>query len=659
LSAAVTDPLSWFPYTPRPHQEKAVQFAADVFSSRTVGLLAADCGVGKTIAVLSGYFAARADDEDSRLIVLTRTHSQSRVFETELEVLRGIMPSLTATTMLSRVHVCPMREKMDSESTTGFMRACAAMIKTNRCAYYHNFYKRSQSNGRHVIRDTVREVVEELLETGVVYRERVEDLAYADELCPYEILRWCARNSRVIIGPYNYIFRTRVRDAMLGSLGVTLYDVDLLVDEAHNLSAHVLDADTAKLTGEDLKWLRERRDEIVRETRIDWIREAIDFLYETVMENLDSLGKMSEKTIPKWNVAPRFIKVEDLNLLQEINRPEIGDPESAATSETPLDRLIEFLFIAQLAATSDGWHVTLNIRKSWDQGFTLSDSSLMIRPLNSAGLTAPVLRGARSALLMSGTIRPLEHYARILGVSTASKEDVASPYPRGTRLVMIDKNLSTKYKNRSPDLWRAVADRINSALTTIPANKSALIAFPSYKMLHEVLSYGIDTGFRGTLVESKGDRIETVAETIEAGPHAIFCVYGGKFAEGIDLVKGGSSLIDLIIGVGIPFSPPTSYQRALQEWYNNKFGEGFGYYYSAVVPSIRQVAQLLGRLRRSPEDWGVVVLIDNRFIRYINVLGEDVVSDTWPFEGVEELHSAVQQYIDMMEGSTNEMVRKS
>jgi DNA excision repair protein ERCC-2 len=125
------------------------------------------------------------------------------------------------------------------------------------------------------------------------------------------------------------------------------------------------------------------------------------------------------------------------------------------------------------------------------------------------------------------------------------------------------------------------------------------------------------------------------------------------------LVKGGSSLIDLIVGVGIPFSPPTSYQRALQEWYNNRFGEGIGYFYSAVVPSIRQVAQLLGRLRRSPEDWGVVVLLDKRFLSYIDVLGDEVVSDAWPFEGVDELRMAVQQYIDMMEASSHEVVRAS
>lgn len=657
MNVARIDPLMYFPYDLRPHQERAVAFAAEVYTSRKIGLLAADCGVGKTIAVLSGYLSARAGDETARLIVLTRTHSQSRVFESELEVLRCVVPSLTATTMLSRVHICPMRSKMDTLSSTGFMRACAAMIRANQCTYYHNFYRRNSGDGRYTIRESVRRGVEDLLESGVVSRERVEEAAYRDDLCPYEIMRWCARNSRVMIGPYNYVFRTRVRDAMLGSIGTSICDVDLLIDEAHNLSTHVIDAETVKMTGDDMKWLREHKMEIVKETKVKWIGEAVDFLYHTMMENLDGVGSLTEKTLPKWNVAPRFVNEEDLRLIHEVNHPEIGDPESEMVSETPLDRLIEFLFVSQMAANSDGWHVTLNVNKPWGASLTIADSTLMIRPLNSAGLTAPVLHAARSALLMSGTIRPLDHYARLLGVRSALTEDVASPYPRGTRLVLIDKALSTKYRNRSPELWREIATRINIVLLSTPANKSALIAFPSYRMMHEILSYGIDTGFRGRLVENRSDRIEIVAETLESGPHAIFCVYGGKFAEGIDLVKRGSSLIDLIIGVGIPFSPPTSYQYALQEWYDDRFGENMGYFYSSVVPSIRQVAQLLGRLRRSPEDWGVVVLLDRRFLRYIDVLGDDIVSDAWPYSDANELHSAIQQYIQIMEGISHEMAR--
>jgi Rad3-related DNA helicase len=293
--------------------------------------------------------------------------------------------------------------------------------------------------------------------------------------------------------------------------------------------------------------------------------------------------------------------------------------------------------------------VTLNVRTSREQVLDASKAVLAIQPLNAAGLTAPVLREARSALLMSGTLRPLQHYKKLLGVGSAVTEDLASPYPRSTRLVLIDKEVSTGYRFRGPQLWRVLADRITAVLRAVPANKSALISFPSYKMLHDVLSFGIDTGFRESLVEEKGARLETVAQAVERGPHAIFCVYGGKLSEGIDLVGGGSSLIDLIIGVGVPFSPPTSYQRALQNWYEQRIGHGAGFYFGAVIPSIRQVAQLLGRLRRSPEDWGIIVLLDNRFLKHINVFGEDTVSDIWPYSNLEELRTAISQFIQMRE----------
>ena len=128
-------------------------------------------------------------------------------------------------------------------------------------------------------------------------------------------------------------------------------------------------------------------------------------------------------------------------------------------------------------------------------------------------------------------------------------------------------------------------------------------------------------------------------------PKTVFCVYGGKFSEGIDLVDQGSSMVNLIIGVGIPFNPPTIYHHALQDWYDQKFGDGIGYYYSTVIPSVRQVAQLTGRLRRSPVDWGVILLLDSRFHRYLSVFGDDTVSDVWPYTDPQEIEEAISLFI--------------
>jgi DNA excision repair protein ERCC-2 len=247
---------------------------------------------------------------------------------------------------------------------------------------------------------------------------------------------------------------------------------------------------------------------------------------------------------------------------------------------------------------------------------------------------------------MSGTLRPLKYYAQILGVRTAPSEDLLSPYPKGTRLILLDKMVSTKYTLRSPDMWRAIAERIQCALVSVPANKSAMIAFPSYAIMQEVLSYGIQCGHRTKLLEDRSVRIEEVEAAVMQRPHAVFCVYGGKVSEGIDLVEDGSSMIDLIVCVGIPFSPPSSHQKALQDFFDRRYGEGTGYRFSVAIPSIRKVVQMAGRLRRSPQDRGIVVLLDSRFIRHIAMFGDDAASDLWLYERIDELEQAIGMFTE-------------
>ncbi len=650
MAGSIADPLTWFPYELRPQQDTAVMLSARTFAERTVGLLSADCGVGKTIASLSGYLAARGDDPEFRLFVLTRTHSQSRVFEEELDVLRNCTAAaqsmLTATSIVSRIHVCPIGYRMDTDSSMGFTRGCAMMIRLGRCIYYWNFYTRQGNEGTPMIRTNTRLLVDELLASGVVTRDKAEEHAYKAEVCPYEVLRWCARQSRIIIGPYSYLFKERIRSALLSSLGQHLSDADILVDEAHNLADHVLSSEAARLTGSDLQWLQDNKKDVEQETGVTWIGEVIDFLWETLMVALDKLSTgTSETVLDKWQVLPRFVDPTLIHILME--KTTVPDNSEVVPTETPLDRLVEFLFAGLRARESDDWHVTAELSSRWTAEVSITDGSLKIRPLNAAGLIAPILRGARASLLMSGTFRPTKLYSSLLGVKGALIEDLGSPYPRGSRLVLLDRSITTKYTERGPELWRAIADRIGVALTTTPAEKTALIAFPSYELMGHVLSYNVECGFRSRIVETRDARIEDLQEEVYAGPRAVFMVYGGKWSEGVDLVADGHSLVDIIIGVGIPFSPPTTYQVALQDWYENRFGKGAGYYYSSVIPSVRKAVQLVGRLRRAPEDRGIVVLLDHRFERFVSIFGDDIVSDLWPVSNTQEMREAIGSFLEL------------
>ena len=87
-----------------------------------------------------------------------------------------------------------------------------------------------------------------------------------------------------------------------------------------------------------------------------------------------------------------------------------------------------------------------------------------------------------------------------------------------------------------------------------------------------------------------------------------FAVLGGAFAEGIDLP--GDRLIGAFIAtLGLP--PFNAFNEALKARLGARFGQGDDYTYQ--IPGMIKVVQAAGRVIRSPEDDGVVVLMDDRF----------------------------------------------
>ena len=89
-----------------------------------------------------------------------------------------------------------------------------------------------------------------------------------------------------------------------------------------------------------------------------------------------------------------------------------------------------------------------------------------------------------------------------------------------------------------------------------------------------------------------------------------FAVLGGSFAEGIDLP--GSRLVGAFIAtLGLPQTNPIN--DAMRSRLEVVFGSGYDYAY--LYPGMRKVVQAAGRVIRTPEDKGVVYLIDDRFSR--------------------------------------------
>ena len=90
-----------------------------------------------------------------------------------------------------------------------------------------------------------------------------------------------------------------------------------------------------------------------------------------------------------------------------------------------------------------------------------------------------------------------------------------------------------------------------------------------------------------------------------------FCVLGGIFGEGIDLKK--DSLIGVIVvGTGLP---QVGCEREILKDYFDDNGEN-GFDYSYRYPGMNKVLQAAGRVIRTAEDVGIIVLLDERFRQY-------------------------------------------
>jgi len=99
--------------------------------------------------------------------------------------------------------------------------------------------------------------------------------------------------------------------------------------------------------------------------------------------------------------------------------------------------------------------------------------------------------------------------------------------------------------------------------------------------------------------------IEDEAETGLVG----FCVMGGIFSEGIDLKK--DSLIGaIIVGTGLPQVGPE--MEIIKDYFDQR-DDGRGFDYAYKFPGMNKVLQSAGRVIRTAEDRGIILLLDDRF----------------------------------------------
>lgn len=571
-----------FPYNEyRKNQRKlAVAVYKTIAASKRI-FIQAPTGTGKTISALFPAIKALGEGNAETIFYLT---------------------AKTITRQVALDAICRMWEKglrIKAIVLTAKDKICfkeESNCSPEYCEYAKGYY------------DKVNEVLKEVFEKeDIITRELVEAYAKKHMVCPFELSLDLSNWMDCIICDYNYVFDPRA--SLKRFFAEKGREYVLLIDEAHNLVDRAREMFSAELY---------KKPFLEMKRMMKGISPSVSKAAGSINSDLLSLKKKIEG-------RSCCVEIAELKELYRSLKDFVSKGEEwlALNNGSQGHREVLELYFEATAF--------LRIYEIFDERYTVyvelsgSDVKLKLFCLDPSKLLGEITGRVKASVFYSATLTPLHYFKDILG---GSEEDynmkLASPFENSNLSLTIAQNVSTKYMNRENSISE-IADYIKKVAEGRKGNY--FVFFPSYKYMNEIYTLFID---RYPMVEAmlqqpsmqeeeKEGFLQCFQMDSEKGIVA-FAVMGGMFSEGIDLA--GDRLIGaVIVGVGLP---QVCFERdIIMQFFMEKNGMGFEYAY--MYPGMNKVMQAAGRVIRSEQDRGVVLLIDERFgsSRYTNMFPQE------------------------------------
>ena len=561
-----------FPFEYRNGQKELVTYVYQTIYHKRKLFIEAPTGVGKTMATVFPSIKAMGENMSERIFYLTAKTITRTVAEQALSILREQELSFKSVTLTAKDKICFLDES-----------DCNPVA----CEFAKGHF------------DRVNEALYDIL-TNVDNLSREEILKYSIkyQVCPFELSLDIALFADMVICDYNYLFDPHAYLRRFFTDGVR-EEYTFLVDEAHNLVERGREMYSATLVKEDFLKLKAKTAE-----HDDKITRAL----ESCNKEMLSLKRESDtyRILSEDQAAPMIRRVLRLSSLIEDYLEE--------HEESPIkkDLLLFYFELSHFLLMNDNLDDNYVIFTDFKE-----DNSFYIRLFNvnpAKNLKECMMRG-RSTILFSATLLPIDYYKKLLGAQEGDYEvyaqSVFDPQKRG---LYIASDVTSKYTRRNIAEYTRIADYIHRVVNERGGNY--MVFFPSFAFMNEVSAVYIEEyGLEGVLVQSsamtEADREEFLEHFYEESDDTVLgmCVLGGIFSEGIDL-KADSLIGALIVGTGLPM---VCNEREILKKYFDKDGVN-GYDYAYKYPGMNKVLQAAGRVIRTGDDVGVVVLLDERFM---------------------------------------------
>lgn len=566
-----------FPFPYRPGQkELAVGVYRSIIREKKL-YLEAPTGVGKTISTVFPAVKAIGEGEAEKIFYLTaKTITRTVAEETFhlLEKTQGLR--LKCVTITAKEKVCVLPEPNCNPD------AC------------------ERARGHY---DRVNDAVYALLtKESTITRPLI--LKYAEKycVCPFEMCLDVTLFADAVICDYNYLFDPVIY------LKRFFYGENekeerkpyvFLIDEAHNLVERARDMYSMTVVKEDL--MRVKRLVKARSGKLTKYLDACSKELLCLKRHCDEAEELHDIDA----LILRFLGV--LGILEDflLEHREFEGRDEVLLFYFDLRR---FLLIYEWVDEKYRIYADFNEKNEFRVTLKCMDPS--------KNLERCLMRG-KSSILFSATFLPIRYYKEQLA---GKEEDYAvyapSPFLPENRRVFVGTDVSTLYKRRSESEFQAFAQYIR--IFTEARKGNYMVFFPSYQLMHQVSAY-LEEMLLGQAVfleqkpsMTEAEKEEYLAQFVPGAEKTVIglCVMGGSFGEGIDL-KGERLIGAAIVGPGLPMVCPE--REFLRKYFDEVKGRGNGFDYAYLYQGMNKVLQSAGRVIRTADDRGCILLLDARF----------------------------------------------
>ena len=513
--------------------------------------------------------------------------------------------------------------------------------------------------------------------------DEIYDYAHDRGMCGYELLKEGIDGVDLVVANYHHLLDPMIREQFFRWLDRDPEDVIAVFDEAHNVADAARDHASKQLTERTLAQALAELDEVedrrveAAENAVATFREALQTTYEEGM----GPGTVREREVEEnWTDLPidNPDRKDDLTLAffraytgqgyqQDIEAAlELGETldqryeEAYKDGETTVRKECQTLQVARFLdawfdeSDAAGMYPVVGVRRQEERGRGSDGGEDGIGEgteqagLDEAGageiygraelytciperVTRSLLADLHATVLMSATLRPFDVTADVLGLDDPVTMAYGAQFPEERRRTYaVEAPALFSSERDDPATQATITQVLEDAARMTPGNTLAF--FPSYAEA-ERYYHRVDAG-SSQYLDEPGTPAHDLRESFTDDDDAVlFSSLWGTLTEGVSY--DGDDARTVVV-VGVPYPHLDDRMEAVQAAYADAFGDGSeeaGWRYAVEIPTVRKTRQALGRVVRSPTDFGARILVDKRYTEAAEIEMRDyAVRGTFPPE---------------------------